>query len=66
MLTRTPVQQATPMNDSQITLVFAALAICGTAIALFRQKALSVKALAAVVTSTTGLAAFLYITLTSS
>jgi hypothetical protein len=51
------------MNESQITLIFATLAICGTAIALFRQKALGVKALAAVMVSTTGVAAFLYITL---
>ncbi len=54
-----------PMNDSQVTVIFAALAICGTAIALFRQNALSGKALAAVLLSTTGLAAFLFTTLTA-
>jgi hypothetical protein len=54
-----------PMTDPQITVLFAALAICGTAIALFRQKALGGMPLAVILLSTTGLAAFLITTLTA-
>lgn len=54
------------MNDSQITVLFAALAIVGTAGLLFRQQALGGKALATVLVSTTSLAAFLFLTLNGS
>lgn len=52
------------MNDSQVALIFMVMAIVGTAIALFRQKMLGPKSLAAVMVSTIGIGAFLVITLT--
>lgn len=51
------------MTESQITLVFAVLAILVTAGLLFRQGALSGKAMLVVFVSTTSLATFLYMTL---
>lgn len=51
------------MKDSQVALMFAAIAIVVTAVAMFRQGAIGVKTLAAVSVSTIGLAAFLLITL---
>lgn len=51
------------MTESQIAVMFAVLAILTTAGALFRLGALSGKALAVVVLSTTGLGTFLVWTL---
>lgn len=52
------------MKDSQVALLFAATAILVTAVAMFRQGAIGVKTLAAVLASTIGVTAFLFVTLT--
>ncbi|MBC7905830.1 MAG: hypothetical protein H7Y60_03665 [Rhodospirillaceae bacterium] len=54
------------MNESQITLVLAVLAILATAGLLFRLGALGGKAMLTVFVSTTSLAGFLYWTLIPS
>lgn len=51
------------MNESQIALSFAAIAIVVMAVAMFRQGALGIKGLAGVGIATIGLAAFMLITL---
>ena len=54
------------MNDSQITVLFAVLAILGTALGMFRQRALPGKALAAVIVSTLIIGGFIFVTLTEA
>ena len=51
------------MNDAQVTLVFMVAAIVFTALALWRNKGLSLKALALVLASTAIVSGFLFSTL---
>lgn len=53
------------MTDSQIALIIMVAAIVGTGIALFRQRMLGIKGLAAVIVATLGIGSFLVITLTA-
>lgn len=51
------------MSDTQTTLLFMTAAIVVTALALFRQRALGGKALAAALAATLFVASFLFMTL---
>jgi hypothetical protein len=51
------------VNDSKIAVAFAVVAILGTAFLLFRQRALTIKALVAAVAATLIVGGFVFMTL---